>query len=128
MDRCVHKWVHLWRLAPATDTKTHRQHDQVDFNYRLGAFGYLGADALRGLSPSGNPHHHPHHPHHHPHPLHPHPRPNNNAEPKITLTLGPRHLPTGSTGNYGQQDQRFALEWVQRNIKQFGGVSMMAIH
>merc|ERR1719181_1573397 len=51
----------------------------VDFNYRLGAFGYLGGDALRGLSPSG------------------------------------------STGNYGLQDQRFALQWVQKNIAKFGG-------
>jgi len=51
----------------------------VNFNYRLGAFGYLGGDALRGLSPSG------------------------------------------STGNYGQQDQRFALQWVQKNIARFGG-------
>jgi len=51
----------------------------VDFNYRIGAFGYLGGDALRGLSPSG------------------------------------------STGNYGMQDQRFALQWVQKNIAQFGG-------
>eukprot|EP00008_Paramoeba_atlantica_P008171 CAMPEP_0201476066 /NCGR_PEP_ID=MMETSP0151_2-20130828/1352_1 /ASSEMBLY_ACC=CAM_ASM_000257 /TAXON_ID=200890 /ORGANISM="Paramoeba atlantica, Strain 621/1 / CCAP 1560/9" /LENGTH=387 /DNA_ID=CAMNT_0047856343 /DNA_START=805 /DNA_END=1968 /DNA_ORIENTATION=+ len=49
----------------------------VSVNYRLGAFGFLGSEALRASD--------------------------------------------GSTGNYGVQDQRLALQWVQDNIEQFNG-------
>jgi len=51
----------------------------VTFNYRVGPFGFLAADALRS-----------------------------------------RH-PRNGTGNYGLLDQRFAIEWVRKNIAGFGG-------
>jgi len=52
----------------------------VTVNYRLGALGFLGSEALRG-----------------------------------------RDEGSGSTGNYGIQDQRAALLWVRQNVRQFGG-------
>jgi len=54
----------------------------VTVNYRLNAFGFLGAEELRSQDKS-----------------------------------------TGSTGNYGIQDQRLAFEWVRKNIAAFGGDS-----
>lgn len=52
----------------------------VTHNYRLGIFGFLGADELRS-----------------------------------------RDVVGGSTGNYGIQDQRAAMQWVNANIAAFGG-------
>ena len=52
----------------------------VTHNYRLGIFGFLGADELRS-----------------------------------------RDVAAGSTGNYGIQDQRAAMKWVNANIAAFGG-------
>ncbi|KAL1515553.1 hypothetical protein AB1Y20_002173 [Prymnesium parvum] len=52
----------------------------VTLNYRLGALGFLGADALRA-----------------------------------------RDAPRRGTGNWGMEDQRLALLWVQQNILAFGG-------
>eukprot|EP00466_Bigelowiella_natans_P008372 jgi/Bigna1/140529/aug1.56_g15237 len=51
----------------------------VTVNYRLGVFGFLGAEQLRGRSPDN------------------------------------------STGNYGTQDQRAAIQWTRDNIEAFGG-------
>jgi carboxylesterase type B len=51
----------------------------VCINYRLGVFGYLGAQELRSRTSDG------------------------------------------STGNFGQADQRQAMRWVQQNIHAFGG-------
>ena len=49
----------------------------VTINYRLGAFGFLGSDKLKGAD--------------------------------------------GSTGNWGFQDQRVALQWAKEHISAFGG-------
>ena len=57
----------------------------VTFNYRLGVFGFLGADVLR------------------------------------TRDAGGTISPGGSTGNMGIQDQRLAMDWVRRNVADFGG-------
>ena len=51
----------------------------VTLNYRLGALGFLGGDALR------------------------------------------THEGGGGTGNFGLEDQRFALRWVSQNVGAFGG-------
>ena len=61
-------------------------HDMVfvSANYRVGVFGFLGADELRSRDVAGRG-------------------------------------PGNSTGVYGLQDQREAMNWVQRNIRALGG-------